>query len=94
MSTHNRIETRTELMARVAPEDNIPLFDEGDDDDPPSDGGYDEDEGISYNADDDDAANDSNDADISYDGSEEVEETHPKMIPMMSNLPQSRHFLP
>ena len=37
------------------PEDNIPLFDEGDDDDPPSDGGYDKEEGISYNADDDDA---------------------------------------
>ena len=44
---------------------------DSDTEDPLSDEGYDDDEGISYNADDDDAANDSNDAGISYDGSEE-----------------------
>ncbi len=52
-------------------QDNIPFSDESDDENPLSDEGYDDDEGISYNADHDNAANDSNDAGISYDGSEE-----------------------
>jgi len=52
-------------------DNSIPLSDEGDDEDPLFDKGYDKDEGISHNIDDDDAANDSNDAGISYDGSEE-----------------------
>jgi len=54
---------------------NVPLSDESDDEDLPSDEGYDEDKGISYNADDNGAADDSIDADISYDNSEEGNST-------------------